>query len=177
MNPLLHLLPAVYAALSRPALTWAGAPVPAFEHLAQPLAGHYVLLEQPTATGQGGGRQCRQWSCTALVDVVTQFPTDLVSSAPADALADQITDRLEGQALYGLPAGYDCGPAVLELHNELREGGAGVELAAVRRLLRFRWTVYAHATAPIWPPAGNGGNYRLTHGGNYRLTHVAPRFT
>lgn len=139
MNPLRHLLPALYTVLTAPPLVADGGDVPAYEHLAEPEAGHYVLLTQPTAVGASGARDCRQWSCTALVDIVTQFAPGYVSSAPADELADAVTDRVEGQSL-ALPAGYQCGPARLELHSELRELDG--ELVAVRRLLRFRWEVF-----------------------------------
>lgn len=142
MNPLAYLLPALIALLKAPPLQCDGANVGAYEHLPGNSAGHYVLLEQPTATGAGGAIACRRWSCTALVNVVTQFATDLVSSEPAETLATQVAERVEGQRLV-LPAGFDCGPATLELHSELREDDG--ELLAVRRLLRYRWDVYYNA--------------------------------
>lgn len=139
MNPLASLLPALIALLNAPPLQYDGAEVGAFEHLPSNNAGHYVLLQQPTAVGAGGSAACRRWSCTALVDVVTQFPTDLVSSEPAETLATQVASRVEGRRLT-LPVGYDCGPATLDLHSELRESDG--ELLAVRRLLRYRWDVF-----------------------------------
>jgi hypothetical protein len=139
MNPLRHLLPALYAVLATPPLTASGAAVLVYEHLPKPESSHYVLLEQPTATGAAGSRACLQWSCTALVDVITQFVPSLISSGPVDELADEIAQRVEHRTL-ALPAGYQCGPATLELHSEVRESDG--ELVAVRRLLRFRWDVF-----------------------------------
>lgn len=139
MNPLAHLLPALITLLQAPPLTWDGADIAAEEHLPGNNAGHYVLLTQPTATALSGASGCKQWSCTALLDVVTQFPTDLLDSAPAESIATQLTDRVEGVRL-ALPAGFDCGPAQLQLHSELRDDLG--ELKAIRRLLRYRWDVF-----------------------------------
>lgn len=150
MNPLAHLLPALITLLQAPPLTWDGADIPAEEHLPGNNAGHYVLLTQPTATALSGASGCKQWSCTALLDVVTQFPTDLLDSAPAESIATQLTDRVEGVRL-ALPAGFDCGPAQLQLHSELRDDLG--ELKAIRRLLRYRWEVFYHGGSAA-PPLG-----------------------
>ena len=136
MNPLLRLSPAVVAALA--GLGYGGAAVPAGEFFVAQPAGHYVVLDQPTAVEVSGRAACKQWTCTALVDVVTQFPGPALSSAPADALAEQVLVRLQDVAL-ALPAGWQCGPGVLELQSEARETD-GARLA-VRRLLRLRWAV------------------------------------
>ena len=102
MNPLLRLSPAVVAALA--GLGYGGAAVPAGEFFVAQPAGHYVVLDQPTAVEVSGRAACKQWTCTALVDVVTQFPGPALSSAPADALAEQVLVRLQDVAL-ALPAG------------------------------------------------------------------------
>lgn len=137
MNPLLRLSPAVYAALS--GLAYAGVPVPAVEFLAAPTAGHYVLLEQPTAVEVSGRARCKQWTCTLVVDVVTQFAGDLLSSGPADALSEQVLVALQDVALPLPEAGWQCSAGTLELSTELRETDGA--LKAVRRLLRLRWTL------------------------------------
>lgn len=139
MNPLLRLLPALYTRLS--GLTQAGQDVPVFQHLDTPRAGHYVLLEQATAPRAPGTQGCRQWSCTVLLNIVTQFPKQgRVSAIPANELADQVTTLLDDCRL--LLPDYDCGPGRLELSTELREQGP--ESIAVRRLLRYRWTISYH---------------------------------
>lgn len=163
MNPLAHLLPALITLLQAPPLTWDGADIVAEEHLPGNNAGHYVLLTQPTATELGGSPGCKQWSCTALLDVVTQFPTDLLDSAPAESIATQLTDRVEGVRLT-LPAGFDCGPAQLQLHSELRDDLG--ELKAIRRLLRYRWEVFYHGS--ITPVAGK---VRVAAAGRIRLVN------
>lgn len=163
MNPLAHLLPALVTLLQAPPLTWDGADVPAEEHLPGNNAGHYVLLTQPTATALSGATGCKQWSCTALLDVVTQFNTDLLDSAPAESIATQVTDRVEGTRLL-LPPGFDCGPARLELHSELRDNLG--ELKSIRRLLRYRWDVFYDGMMPA-PLAGvralTTGRLRAVH--------------
>jgi len=163
MNPLAHLLPALVTLLQDPSLSWDGAEVVAEEHLPGNNAGHYVLLTQPTATALSGATGCKRWSCTALIDVVTQFATDYLDSAPAEAIATQITDRVENARLV-LPAGFDCGPALLELHSELRDDLG--ELKAIRRLLRYRWDVFYDGMVPK-PPAG----VRAVTTGRLRAVH------
>ncbi|GAB2958993.1 hypothetical protein GCM10027048_27730 [Hymenobacter coalescens] len=164
MDPLLRLVPAVHNALTATPLAWGASAVPVYQHLNTPHAGHYVLLTQPTSVTQSLNPSCRRWSCTVLLDVVTQFAEGQVSTIPAATVADQITARLEGQRLL-LPAGWDCGPGTLELQTQLTETG---ELLALRRLLRLRWDVAYHATAepaepgPELPVGVLGGAFPLT---------------
>lgn len=139
MNPLKHLSPALYARLSN-ALTLDGEAVPVKEHWDGNYPGHYVLLQQPTHVPQGGSAGCKAWSCTALVDVITQFP-DAVSSAPVDELLDQISNLLDGQRLT-LPTSWECGPATFEPSQEVNDATGG--RTQVRRLVRYRWQVYYH---------------------------------
>jgi hypothetical protein len=149
MDPLLRLVPAVYAALTSPALEYGSVSVPVYQHLNEPNRGHYVLLTQPTTATRSLNPNCRQWSCTLLLDVVTQFAEGAVSTIPAATIADQILTRLEGQRL-SLPDRWDCGPGSVELETQLTEAG---ELLALRRLIRLRWEVYYHATsAPVPEP-------------------------
>jgi len=136
MNPLAVLLPALYAALASPALIWDSQPVRAYEHLPDNIPTHYVLIEQPTDADIGGSRGCQRYSCTVLLDVITQFATDLVSSVPVESLVSQIHERLRGQRL-PLPKGWGCAPGVLLLASQLNELDG--ELLATRRLLRYRW--------------------------------------
>lgn len=141
MNPLLQLSPALYAKLTSPALTVAGVAVPVWRHLPLPEPGHYVHLQQPTLAALPGATGCKVWSCTTLVDVITQFQPGYVSDAPVNELIEQITNRLDGQRL--ALTGYDCGPATYDPSQPLEE--ADGELIAVRQLLRFRWAVYQHS--------------------------------
>lgn len=154
MNPLKHLSPALYARLASPALLLDGVAVPVFEHVPDNYAGHYVLLQQPTHVPAGRARGCQGWSCTALVDVITQFAAEAVSSDPVDELLDQISERLDGEPL-ALPTGFDCGRATFEPSLEIRETTG--ERVQVRRLVRYRWQVYYHA--PAEPPLPGGFDY------------------
>lgn len=157
MDPLTYLLPAVYTALSAPALTVEGASVPVFQHLPEPLAGHYVLLTQPTAVDEGGSADCMGWSCTLLIDVVTQFPTRAINTIPSQQLAAAILERLHRAAdgirpRLTLPDAWDCGPASLVLNQGLDDPAApGQQLFAYRRLIRLRWPVYYHVPATPQP--------------------------
>lgn len=157
MDPLRHLLPAVYQALSATPLAVGGASVPVFQHLPKPQGGHYVRLHQPRAPQAAGASSCYEWSCTLLVDVVTQFPTTAIDTIPAGDIADQILTRLhrdeDGQRpVLPLPTGWQCGPATVELNEGLDEPAApGNELAAYRRLIRLRWPVFYHVPATPQP--------------------------
>lgn len=171
MNPLAYLLPALVTLLKAPPLSYEGQVVPAYEYVPGNRPTHYVLLTQPTAVAVPGGRGCRQWTCTALIDVVTQFPTDYLSSLPAEAIATQVTERIEGaegsklRPVLTLPSNYECGPAALELHSQLEELTG--ELVAIRRLLRYRFDIYYS------PPAGPGLNAR----NNSFNTDFSPQFS
>jgi hypothetical protein len=159
LNPFKHLSPALYARLSN-ALTLAGAVVPVHEHLPGNHAGHYVLLQQPLATRAPGSAGCQAWSCTVLVDVVTQFPTQAISSVPANELADQITELLDFQRL--TVPGYDCGPGLLETLGDAPPESIG-ELVVVRRLLRYRWQVHYHAAASVVPVPAQSPYYNFLY--------------
>jgi hypothetical protein len=138
MNPLAVLIPALYTALTSPPLSYAGVEVPVYEHLEGNNAGHYVLLEQPSDADAGGTAGCKHFSCTVLVDVVTQF-ADVVSSLPAESIVTQVHERLRGTRL-ALPDRWDCQPSTVEPATQLKELDG--ELVAVRRLLRYRWEIY-----------------------------------
>lgn len=166
MNPLEVLLPALYLALNTPALEWAGQPVPAEQNLPGPTAGHYVLLDQPTDADAGGATSCAHFTCTVLLQVVTQFAADAVSSRAAESLASQIHARLRGQRL-DLGAEWDCQPGTV---STLEAKGLPGELLTVRRLLRYRWEVYHHTPAPIPPVVSAGLDYVLSGpDGSFRL--------
>lgn len=139
MNPLAALLPAIYRALAAPPLMWQGVEVPAGQFVNGNDAANYVLITQPTDTDAGGATGCRHFTCTVLLDVVTQFAKDRLTAAPAEAIVSQLHERLRGKRLV-LPAGWDCMPGVLELVSQVEELDG--ELAAVRRLVRYRWEVY-----------------------------------
>lgn len=138
MNPLKYLSPALYARLHN-ALVLDGVAVPVYENPDANIGGHYVLLQQPTHVPEGGSQGCYGWSCTALVDVVTQFPTSAVSGAVADELLDQISNLLDGQSL-DLPEGWQCGKATFEPSQELKE--LTPARLVTHRLVRYRYRVY-----------------------------------
>jgi hypothetical protein len=149
MNPLEHLLPALFLALNSPAkpefelpdkLEWAGQEVPVNEHFDSAQPGHYVEIDQPGDTDAGGAAGCKRYSCTVLLNVVTQFD-GVVTSLPVESLVSQINARLRGQRLT-LPEGWDCGPGdVTALQVKETDG----KRPAVRRLLRYRWDVFYHS--------------------------------
>lgn len=139
MNPLAVLLPAIHLALTAPPLTWQGVTVPAGQFVRGNSAGYYVLISQPTDADAPGAAGCRHYSCAVLLDVVTQFGKDLLTAAPAEAIVGQLHQRLRGVRL-PLPVGWDCMPGVLELVSQVEELDG--ELAAVRRLVRYRWELY-----------------------------------
>lgn len=142
MNPLAALLPALYTALTSPALVWAGADVPVYQPQAPgALAGHYVLLTQPTDQDAGGAAGCRQYSCTVALDVVSQFAPGAVSSLPAEHLVSDIHARLRGQRL-ALGSGWDCQPGRLE--NEVQLPELDGTTVALRRVLLYRWELFYH---------------------------------
>lgn len=170
MNPLAVLIPALYAKLA--GLSYGGQAVPVYEHLPKNSPTHYVLIEQPTDTDAGGSIGCAHYSCTVLLDVVTQFASDVVTSEPAEAIVSQIHARLRRQRLV-LPAGWDCQIGLVEPATQLVELDG--ELLAIRRLLRYRWEVYYHgvpapesfAARSLW-----AGGLREVHGGELRVVRV-----
>lgn len=141
MNPLAALLPALYAALATPPLQWQGVTVPVGQFVGPTwdASGHYVLLTQPTDTDLGRTAGCWRFTCTVLIDVVTQFGQNALSAAPAEAIVSQVNDRLRGVRL-ALPLGWDCQPGTMQLASQVEETDG--DLVAVRRLLRYRWDVY-----------------------------------
>jgi hypothetical protein len=151
LNPLAVLLPALNATLTAPPLLWQGSPVVVEQHLAGNSKGHYVLIEQPMAVDAGGSTACKRYACTALLDVVTQFRTDRISSRPAEEITSLLMDRLDSRRLALRGEGWECGPSLLEISTPLTEQVGS--LVAVRRLLRYRWDVFYHmstsAPAPV----------------------------
>lgn len=149
MNPLLHLSPAIYTALTTPApLALEGAPVPVFEHLPNDFDGaRYVLLNEPAASKRPGSRGCQAWSCTVLVDCVTLYTPGYVSSIPADELADQVTQRLDGVVL-PLTGGLSMSLAEAETINSLNDAFDG-EQVDVHRYVRMRFALYYTAPAAV----------------------------
>lgn len=140
MNPLAVLLPALNTALNTPPLQWAGVNVPATQQLNGNSEGHYVLIDQPTDTDGAGSPGCGRYSCTVLLDVVTQFEPGAVTGRVAEALVSQIHARLRGKALT-LPAGWTCGLGRVEPTVQIKELDG--EKYAVRRLVRYRWEIYS----------------------------------
>lgn len=141
MNPLAVLRPALYTALTSPALLLAGADVPVGEYFPGAPGAAYVEIDQPTDTDAGGSAGCRQFSCTALLNVVTQFNSVQVSGNMAETIVSQIHARLRGQVL-PMPDGWQCGPGQLEPALQVKETNG--EQTLVRRLLRYRWALYYH---------------------------------
>jgi len=164
MNPLALLLPALDLALNVPPLMLGGVSVPVAQRLPGNAAGHYVLVTQPSDTDAGGATGCEHYSCTVLLDVVTQFRTDEASGLPAEQLVTQINQRLRRQRLT-LPAGWDCQPGSLEPGlqppDEQAQG-----LLVIRRLLRYRWEIYYHGASGAIPQL-----VRATANSNYRAIH------
>lgn len=157
MDPLQHLIPAVYTALSATPLTQAGKSVPVFQHPDKEQSWHYVLLSQPTATDDIGSAGCYGWSCTLLIDVVTQFHSRAIDTIPSQHLAAAILERLHRAAdgtrpRLDLPDGWDIGPTQLVLNQGLDDPAQpNQQLFAYRRLIRLRWPVYYHIPAEPQP--------------------------
>lgn len=149
MNPLKYLRPAVYAALTTPALELAGESVPVLAYGATD-ATAYVLLPpaQDTASPTSASRSCKGWSCTLLVDVVTLNKTAELSVARADALAELVSERLDGVRLV-LEGDMQISQATVEQVN----GGESYdgEKVDIHRYLRLRYQVYYNAPAPALP--------------------------
>lgn len=146
MNPLASLLPALATALA--GLEVEGTPVFVGQFLPANNPGHYVLIEQPTDTDAGGGAECPRFTCTVLLDVVTQFPTDLANSLPVESLVSQIHARLRRKRL-ALGDNWDCQPGSVEPAIQLRETDG--QKLILRRPLRYRWDIRWHT--PASPPA------------------------
>jgi hypothetical protein len=166
MNPLADLLPALLLLLNTPALQVEGVDVVAYEHLPGNNAGHYVLVEQPTDSDAGGSTGCEHFSCTVLLNVVTQFEKGVATSSPVESLVTQINSRLRRKELDLGPA-WTCGRGTLTPGTELREEDG--EFLLVRRLLRYRWEVYNNGTPA---EAGFGLAARQVQTGRIRLIHA-----
>ncbi len=169
MNPLRYLRPAVYAALTRPALVLAsGAVLPVRAYGSAATEPVYLLLspDQDTQNLTQAGRACTQWDCTLLVDVVTLHQNGALSVALADEVADAVTERLH-QYRPMLPAGLQLLRAVVESVN----GGSQLdgEQVDIHRYLRLRYSLAyqggavgpAPAVAPVPAPA-TGTSLTLT---------------
>ena len=162
MNPLRYLRPAVYAALTSPALELAGIPVPVRAYGIGAEAA-YVLLspDQDTLSSISSGPRCEQWDCTLLVDVVTLHRNGALSVALADELADLITERLHHNR-FPLPLGLHLLRAVVEGVNGASQLDG--EQVDIHRYLRLRYTVaYNPPAAPPAPvPAPTITNFTAT---------------
>jgi hypothetical protein len=148
MNPLARLSPALYAALS--GLAVAGVAVPVYEHSVPADARFYVLLSAPAILAAGGRPGCRSWRCEVVVQAITRFASDKLTSVPANELAEQVLLRLDGVAL-PLPEGWQCMPGQLMPADEGAPPAADTPQQVVRRL-RLRWEVYCHAPATVVAP-------------------------
>jgi hypothetical protein len=149
MNPLAYLLPALLATLKAPPLEWNGAAVKVYQHLPGNEASHYVVIEQPTDADAPGSTGCDHFSCTVLLNVVTQFAEGVATSSVVESLVTQINARLRRKRLELAP-GWDCQPGELTPGIELRETDG--ESILVRRLLRYRWEVYYNQAADTGAP-------------------------
>ena len=154
MNPLRYLRPAVYAALTSPAVVLASGvtvPVRAYGRSTDPVS---ILLspEQDTCNSTLDSPRCQQWDCTLLVDVVTLHASTLLSIAEADEAADVVADHLH-QNRFALPAGLQ----ILRARVESVNGGSGLdgEQVDIHRYLRLRYSLAYNvpATAPATAPA------------------------
>ena len=137
-DPASALRTAIYVALTSPALvSGAGAvPVPVYGPVApadSPTP--YVVLSSQTATGEQLAAGCVQQEVTLLVDVVTAFPGQHITTAVADAIAAQIVPRLTA-------AGFAVGTYAVVARglplSELMTQQTPTE-TTVRRLLRVRY--------------------------------------
>lgn len=139
MNPLAYLRPAVYAALTSPALVLDGATVSVKAYGAGE-GSAYVLLPpaQDTANKTNTNPRCQQWECTLLVDAVTLHPNTQLSVARADALADLLSARLDGNRL-PLPQGLQVTRAAVENVNGADDSDG--EQVDIHRYLRVRYSI------------------------------------
>lgn len=150
MNPLAVLRPAVYAALTSPALELGSVVVPVVAYGLPAGTGPYILSDpaQDTSTEAAAARSCKQWECTLLLDMVTLHQVGAISVAKADELAVLASDRLS-DVLLPLANGYRMMSAKVEQIN----GGNDFdgEKADVHRYLRLRYLVYLNGAATAAP--------------------------
>ena len=149
MNPLRYLRPAVYAALTSPAVVLeSGVSVPVRAY-GRGMEAVYILLnpDQDTCNKTLDGRACKQWDCTLLVDVVTLHRNGELSVALADEAADAVSAHLDNARL-ALPAGLQILRATVENIN----GGSQLdgEQVDIHRYLRVRYTIAY--SIPAGPP-------------------------
>lgn len=151
MYPLARLLPALYAALS--GLAVADVAVPVYEHSVPAETRFYVLLSDSAILAAGGRLGCQSWRCEVVVDVVTRFSTEALSSAPASEISEQVLLRLAGVAL-ALPDGWQCMPGQVHQAGPTPAALLVDLLPVVARRLRLQWEVYLHqAPAQLVAPA------------------------
>lgn len=149
MNPLARLSPALYAALS--GLAVAGVPVPVYEHSVPAKTPFYVLLSEPVILTSGGRPGCRFWRCEVVVQAITRFAGDTLTSVPANEITEQVLRRLQGVEL-AMPEFWQCMPGQLRPSDEGPAPTADAPPQVVRRL-RLRWEVYCHALEESVAPA------------------------
>lgn len=118
-----------------------GATVAVYEHLPNGATDtRYVLINLPQANRAGGSTNCRIWEVVVQLDCTTLFAPGFVSSAPADALASLVCERLDGPRL-SLPGGYQMGQATAETVQGLEDAFDNEEVD-VHRYVRMRFQVY-----------------------------------
>jgi hypothetical protein len=164
MNPLARLSPALYTALS--GLVYAGVSVPVYEQPNVEPPAYYVLLARPKVLSTTGRASCRQWYCEVVIQVMTKFPSRNVDATPADAIADLILLRLDGQRL-PMADRWDCLPGQLESLDDEAEG-TDEENHIVPRRLRLRWLLSYMGPATGGEPSPF---VRLDTIGRVRLVH------
>lgn len=151
MNPLARLSPAVYAALAD--LAVAGVRVPVYEQQAPAEARFFVLLSAPAILATAGRPACQSWTCQLVLDMVTRFPSGVVSADPADEVAEQVLTRLAGAAL-ALPPDWQCMPGRLVSADQGETPPPEQAGRVVQRRLTLNWDVYHHAPAAELAPVG-----------------------
>lgn len=139
MNPLRYLRPAVFAALTSPAVELDGAVVPV-KAFGEAEADVYVLLDpnQDTSNTTLRTRACRRWDCTLLVDVVTRNKNNRLSVEVADEVADLVSERLDNLRME-LPSSLMVESATVE--TILGGGNLDGEQVDIHRYLRLRYTI------------------------------------
>lgn len=138
MQPLEALLPAIITQLTTPPLVLEGEEIGVYEHNAE--GTRYVLVNQPTANRAGGSAGCKVWDCTVLLDCVTLFAPEAVSSGPADALASLVVDRLD-EVVLPLAGGFQMGTADVDTVQGINDAFDG-EQTDVHRYVRMRFQLY-----------------------------------
>ena len=153
MNPLRYLRPAVYAALTSPAVVLADGAVLPVRAYGGGTEAVYLLLnpDQDTQNLTLSGPRCQQWDCTLLVDVVSLHASTVLSVAEADEAADVVADHLH-QNRFALPAGLQ----VLRARVETVNGGSELdgEQVDIHRYLRLRYSLAYNAPSPGLPATG-----------------------